>query len=473
MNLATGIFGTSPSYAYKALHALLVLAMAALALALTYTFVTWLWPAWAAIALVLLVAHRIHPGVRWTWFFMPPRRTFTALVMVAGLLFRTGVVEIFDAAAGRGGGFAGFAIGMVCYIGAVLAAMSIVKTFEGSVMTQVFKLVPPERAGWLLEKLQALDAKRAGGAGQVADFRDLDPAGVAASLKARVIGQDATVDAVVSTAFRRARLARPQKPVATFLFVGATGAGKTELAKALAAELFQGRMIRVDCNELSAEHGVQRLIGSPPGYVGSDEGGWLCRELGRVGTGVLLLDEIEKAHPAVLKTLMGLLDEARITEQSTSQVYSARGFLIVLTSNAAAAEIAEVARVETDPTLRSVKTRDALKASGFLPEVLARLDQVFAFAPLAAADYARVVEKFLAGFGAEVGVEVVEADSELLLDLVTKAMTTSAYGVREVVRAVENSVVDGLIAVKDTGATRAAIRVRGGQVIVEKMEVTK
>ena len=471
MNLATGIFGESPSYASKALHALLVLAIAAIVLAFGLSILAWLWPAWAGIAAVLLIAHRVHPGVRWTWFFQPPRRTFTTVAGTTGLLLRDAVTYPLQV-----GGVAGFAAGAATLLAAAWGAFLLIKTFEGTAMKSVFKLVPPERSGWLLEKLHALDVRRAGGAGQVADFRDLDPATVAASLKGRVIGQDPTVDAVVATAFRRARLARPGKPVATFLFVGATGAGKTELAKALAAELFAGRLIRVDCNELSAEHGVQRLIGSPPGYVGSDEGGWLCRELGRVGTGVLLLDEIEKAHPAVLKTLMGLLDEARLTEQSTSQVYSARGFLIVLTSNAAANAIAEVARVESDPTLRSVKTRDALKQAGFLPEVLARIDQVFAFAPLDASDYALVIEKFLIDFGREVGVEVAEADSALLLDLVTKAMQTSAYGVREVVRAVENAVVDGLITVKDSGATRAAIRVRDGRVMVEPMkqnEVTK
>lgn len=138
-----------------------------------------------------------------------------------------------------------------------------------------------------------------------------------------------------------------------------------------------------------------------------------------------------------------------------------------MTGNAAHSEIAEVARVEQDPTLRSVKTRDALKQAGFLPEVLARVDQVFAFAPLAAADYGRVVEKFLIGFGQEVGVDVVEADADLLLDLVTKATKTTDYRVREVIRSVENAVTDGLLQVKDAGASRAAIHVRDGAVRVE------
>lgn len=468
MNLATGFFGTSPSFLWRAVHAAVVLALVVLALEFGWGILLMLWPAWLAVAAAVLLAHRLHPRVRWTWFFMPGRRRFTALVAATAVLAVWGGESMFYAI-NDGTGMAELFGGFVCIALATLGAWYITKIFEGRAMTNVFKLVAPDREGALLSKLRNLDMLHRAGTGQAADFRALDPSAVTVSLKERVIGQDTTVDAVVSTAFRRGRLAQPNKPVATFLFVGATGAGKTELAKALAAELFAGRMIRVDCNELSAEHGVQRLIGSPPGYKGSEEGGWMCRELGRVGTGVLLLDEIEKAHPAVLKTLMGLLDEARLTEQSTSQVYSARGFLVVLTSNAAHDAIAEVAQVEQDPTLRSVKTRDALKQAGFLPEVLARIDQVFAFAPLRAEDYARVIEKFLIDFGREVGVEVVEADADLLLDLVTKAMQTSSYGVREVVRAVENAVVDGLIAVKDSGASHAAIRVRDGQVIVEKI----
>jgi len=468
MNLVTAIFGTSQRLLWRLVHAAIVLALGAFAVGFALQFFFWLWPAWIALAAALLLAHRIHPGVRWTWFLMPPRRRFAALVAATGLLAAWGIEGTFDAIAG-GGDFADMLVGLGCLAAATACTWYITKIFEGNAMTEIFKLVAPERAGALLSKLRSLDVLHRAGGGQAADFRTLDPAAVAASLKERVIGQDATVDSVVSTAFRRARLARPNKPVATFLFVGATGAGKTELAKALAAQLFAGRMIRVDCNELSAEHGVQRLIGSPPGYRGSEDGGWLCRELGRVGTGVLLLDEIEKAHPVVLKTLMGLLDEARLTEQSTSQVYSARGFVVVLTSNAAAHEIAEIAQVEPDPTLRSVKTRDALKQAGFLPEVLARLDQVFAFAPLRAEDYGRVIEKFLIDFGRECGVEIVEADADLLLDLVTKAMATTSYGVREVVRSVENAVVDGLIGVKDAGGTSAAVRVLDGKVIVEKI----
>jgi len=468
------VMGPSPSLLKRIGHAAAVVAIGLVVVAATLWFFTsismWLIAAGAALAVVLLFAHRLHPAVKTRWFFMPGRRRFTALALLGGFLLLPGVELTWTGLAGPGTP-SDMVTGLVLFAVSIACFWFVVRTFEGLAMGDVFKIVAPEHEGALLSKLRALDALHAAGSGQAADFRGLDPASVIEALKARVIGQDATIDAAVKTAFRRARLARPNKPVATLLFVGATGAGKTELAKAIADELFAGRMVRIDCNELSAEQGVQRLIGSPPGYVDSDKGGWLCRELARVGTGVLLLDEIERAHPVVVQTLMGLLDEARLTEQSTSQTYSARGFMVVMTSNAAKDEIAEVARVEKDPTLRSVKIRDALQHAGFLPEILARIDQVCAFAPLAAQDYGRVVEKFLIAFGDVVGVQVVEADGELLIDLVTKAMKSQSYGIREVVKEVEDVVTDGLLVAKDYGATAAAIRVRDGQVFVEPIAV--
>jgi len=117
--------------------------------------------------------------------------------------------------------------------------------------------------------------------------------------------------------------------------------------------------------------------------------------------------------------------------------------------------------------LRETKTKDALRDEGFLPEILARIDSIFPFAPLSSRDVARVVERFLLKFARDVGIELVSADSALLLDLVTKAHKTRDYGIREVVRSVENAVVDGLIDVKDRGYSRALIRVIDGRVSVQ------
>ena len=333
---------------------------------------------------------------------------------------------------------------------------------EGKVMKSVFDLVPQDQRA-------ALDGFVAGQApvGQRADLSRLDPEYVIASIKDRLIGQDRIIDELIPMIFRRARLGRPNKPIATAMFVGATGAGKTELAKAVADTMFDGRMIRVDLNEFTTDASTQRLVGAPPGYMGSDKGGWLCRELARVGTGVLLFDECEKAHPAVLKLIMSLLDEARLTEQSTGQTFSATGFVILLTSNLRQAEIARIAETATDKTERDRAVRDEIKAGGFAPENVARLDAIFPFAPLSRRDLTEIVGRFLMRFAADAGVTLTAVDAPLLIDLVTRAEKMRDYGVREVVRAVESAVVDGLLVVKDRGCNRAAIRVIDGHVMVQ------
>ena len=352
----------------------------------------------------------------------------------------------------------------------LLAALALGGTFlvleiiEEHTMKPIMTLVPAGQQDALAGFLSGSPAASHGG---TADLSGLDPAAVAAEIKSRVIGQDAAVDQSVSLIFRRARLRRPAKPVCTLLYVGATGAGKTELAKAIAETVFAGRLIRIDCAELSQSHCSQRLIGSPPGYLGSDQGGWLCREIGKVRTGVLLLDEIEKAHPDVLTTLMALLDEARITEQSTGTTYSATGFVVVLTSNAAAGDIAQIVQASPEESPeRAGRVKDALRGAGFKPEVLARVDQVLPFGELSRAAAAEIVGLFLQRYAADVGLEIRSVDAALLIDLITKREALAGYGVREVVRLVESAVVDGLLEARDAGYKAVAISIDGDAVRV-------
>lgn len=422
----------------------------------------------AALALVvgMIVAWKRWPKVRLRHYFRTRKAALPFVLLIGGIGAQYVVAGVAPAFSGIASDTAGMIVGGTVAAGALYLLIAI---YEGKIMKSIFELVPADQRAGFEEQLDAIDTVARGAEGQAADFSALDQTAVTRTIAGRVIGQDATVAAAVATAFRRARLAlaRPHKPVAAFLFVGSTGSGKTELAKALAEEMFGGRMVRIDCNELSSESNVARLVGAPPGYIGSADGSAFCRDLARLGTGVILLDEVEKAHPAVLKVLMGLLDEARITEQSTSRTFSARGFLIILTSNAAQAEIGKIACAEADPTNRDVKVKDALRDAGFLPEVLARIDAVFPFAPLSARALASIIERFLLRFASDAGVELVSADAAVLLDLVTKAIKTKDYGVREVVRGVESAVVDGLLNVRDHGYYRAMIRVTDGRVDVQ------
>ena len=359
---------------------------------------------------------------------------------------------------------------LACAAIAAGATYITVRILEGTIMKPILELVPQGQQDTLAGFLAGTPSAASGG---TADLSALDPAAVAREIRARVIGQDAAADQSVSLIFRRARLRRPNKPVCTVLYVGATGSGKTELAKALAESMFGGRLIRVDCAELSQAQSTQRLIGSPPGYVGSDQGGWLCREIGKVRTGVLLFDEIEKAHPDVATTIMSLLDEARITEQSTGTTYSATGFVVVLTSNAAASDIATIVQASpTDSPERAGRVKDALRGAGFKPEVLARVDAVLPFGDLSRAAVAEIVGLFLQKFAADVGLEIQSVDAALLIDLIQKREKLAGYGVREVVRLVESAVVDGLLEARDAGAgyRAVAISIEGDAVRVAGVE---
>lgn len=285
---------------------------------------------------------------------------------------------------------------------------------------------------------------------------EIDPAALARAVREDVIGQDAIVQEVAETLGRRARLRRIGKPLGVFLFCGATGAGKTELAKSIAKHAFEGRLARFDCNELTESHSTQRLIGAPPGYIGSDQGGQLTREIQRLKSGVLLFDEIEKAHPDVYKLLMGLLDEGRVTEQSTGKTMDASAFAILLTSNAEHDKLAQIARTVSDADERRRAVKDTL-LSVFKPEQLARIDEVFCFRPLDRQALARIIGKFLFSFAADTGVELAQVDAGILIDTISRHEKQSDYGIRELVRLVEKAVIDGMLEARAAGFRRVAI----------------
>ena len=217
-----------------------------------------------------------------------------------------------------------------------------------------------------------------------------------AQLHKRVVGQDKAVNAVAGAIRRnRAGLSDPDQPIGSFLFLGPTGVGKTELAKALAEYLFdtEKAMIRIDMSEYMEKFSVQRLIGAPPGYVGYDEGGQLTEAVRRRPYSVILLDEIEKAHPDVFNILLQVLDDGRLTD-GQGRVVSFKNAIIIMTSNVGSQFIREFSE-QGDEETKQHAIDEALRAT-FRPEFLNRIDDIVTFDALSISDIEPIVELQLA-----------------------------------------------------------------------------
>jgi len=263
-------------------------------------------------------------------------------------------------------------------------------------------------------------------------------------LHLRVVGQEKAVTAV-STAVRRARagLKDPNRPVGSFLFLGPTGVGKTELVKALAASLFDDEkaMIRLDMSEYSERHAVARMIGAPPGYVGYDEGGQLTEAIRRRPYSVILLDEIEKAHPEVFNILLQVLDDGRLTD-GKGRTVDFRNSILIMTSNIASQYILEHAG-EAPEQLEEQVDRELHLV--FRPEFLNRLDETIIFSSLSPEELEEIVKLQLARLDvtlAERGI-VLEVD-EQARDRLARQGYDPAYGARPLKRAIQRKILDPL-----------------------------
>lgn len=216
-------------------------------------------------------------------------------------------------------------------------------------------------------------------------------------LHERVVGQDKAVDLVSDAVVRaRAGIKDPNRPIGSFLFLGPTGVGKTELAKSLAASLFDSEkhMIRIDMSEYMEKHSVSRLIGAPPGYVGHDEGGQLTEAVRRNPYSVILLDEVEKAHSDVFNVLLQILDEGRLTDSKGRSV-DFKNTIIIMTSNIGSQVLLENVKDTGDITEDTEKAvMDSLHAF-IKPEILNRMDDIVLFKPLSINDMSMIVDKIL------------------------------------------------------------------------------
>ncbi len=277
--------------------------------------------------------------------------------------------------------------------------------------------------------------------GEVEKLQNLE-----SELHKRVVGQDAAVNAVAAAVRRsRAGLADPNRPLGSFFFLGPTGVGKTELAKALADYLFDDEraLVRIDMSEYMEKFSVQRLIGAPPGYVGYDEGGQLTEAVRRRPYSVILMDEMEKAHPDVFNILLQVLDDGRLTD-GQGRVVSFKNTIIIMTSNVGSQAIAAGEQNGTSKAEVDKQVNDALRTT-FKPEFLNRIDDIVVFHPLGLDDIEKIVDIQLKGVRERLDNE------RISLELTPAAIQALAldgldpvYGARPLKRLIQRQVVDNV-----------------------------
>ncbi|HEV2663228.1 MAG TPA: AAA family ATPase [Ktedonobacteraceae bacterium] len=302
-------------------------------------------------------------------------------------------------------------------------------------------------------------------------------------LRKHVVGQNEAINAV-ARAIRRSRagLKDPKRPIGSFLFLGPTGVGKTELAKALAAELFGGEdnMIRFDMSEYMEPHTVARLFGSPPGYVGYDEGGQLTEQVRRRPYSVILFDEVEKAHPEVFNALLQIMDDGRLTD-GQGRTIDFKNTVVIMTSNAGSTDLKRAARIgfsakkdgdirdEQHEAMRS-KAMDGLKRM-FRPEFINRIDQIVVFHSLGKSELYSIVELMLD----QVRTRLSEQKIELVVtdearDFLLEEGFDEEFGARPLRRAiqtyVDDALADALLAGEIASGQAAVLTMRDGNIAV-------
>ena len=271
-------------------------------------------------------------------------------------------------------------------------------------------------------------------------------------LHKRVIGQDHAIEAIANAVRRsRAGLQDANKPIGSFIFLGTTGVGKTELAKALAGFLFndENQMTRIDMSEYQERHSVSRLIGAPPGYVGYDEGGQLTEAVRRKPYSVVLLDEIEKAHPDVFNILLQVLDDGRLTDNKGRTV-NFKNTIIIMTSNLGSDIIQREFSTMNDNNRREVMDKAQSEVMGLLrasmkPEFLNRIDEIIMFTPLFKDDVRKIVKLQIARLAdrlAKNGISI-EANDKAI-DLIANEGYDVTLGARPIKRLIERAVLNPL-----------------------------
>ena len=273
------------------------------------------------------------------------------------------------------------------------------------------------------------------------------------TLHQRVIGQDDAV-AAISKAVRRARagLKDPKRPIGSFIFLGPTGVGKTELARALAESMFgeEDAMIRVDMSEFMEKHAVSRLVGAPPGYVGHDDGGQLTEKVRRKPYSVILFDEIEKAHPDVFNILLQVLDDGHLTDTKGRRV-DFRNTVIIMTSNVGAQELQDQrfagfggnSEGNDYETIRKTMMKELKNA--FRPEFLNRVDDIIVFHKLNKEELKEIVTMMVGKLTDRLSEQNIHVSvTDAAKDKIAAEGYDPEYGARPLIRAIQKTVEDNL-----------------------------
>jgi len=285
----------------------------------------------------------------------------------------------------------------------------------------------------------------------------------------RVSGQDGAIDVVGDAIIRaRAGIKDPHRPIGSFLFLGPTGVGKTELAKALAEFLFDSEehVVRIDMSEYMEKHAVSRLVGAPPGYVGYEEGGQLTEAIRRKPYSIVLLDEIEKAHPDVFNILLQILDDGRITD-SHGRTVDFKNTIIIMTSNIGSQILLEEANFEV-----AKKQVEGILRDYFKPELLNRIDEIITFNPLSQAIIFQIVDKFIELLNKRLRDDrIVIKLTEAAHEFVAEQGFDAVYGARPlkrfIQRTIETKVAHAIIAGEIVSDMMVTVDVANGELVLK------